>query len=126
MGNTAIVQLLIAYGADVNIGYHDLNQPLPGRRRREPKWYKALSCPCGRVVQLAMELRFDDIVEFLLDAGAYINLKHPVWQYHECKPRSREVYLRITAGLRTAASRRLGIASSKSEGSDKRSEVEGQ
>jgi serum/glucocorticoid-regulated kinase 2 len=102
MGNTALVQLLIAHGADVNVGYHDLRPISPKRRRGKPN-VADIFWPCGRPAQLA--LISQDIVELLLDAGADINLKPPAWQYHVCAPRPRDTYLRVTAGLRAAASK---------------------
>jgi serum/glucocorticoid-regulated kinase 2 len=94
-----LVRLLLANGADVNVGYHDLacqQYPQPTQ----------ISISCGRVVQLAMDLGRQDIVHLLLDSGADINLKQPVWRFHECWPVQRAVYLKVTAGLRAAAAAR--------------------
>ena len=46
LGNATLVQLLLAHGANVNVGYHDL-QGTQARSRLS----------CGRAVQLAIELR---------------------------------------------------------------------
>jgi serum/glucocorticoid-regulated kinase 2 len=99
LGNMNLVRLLLANGADVNVGYHDLacqQYPQPTQ----------ISISCGRVVQLAMDLGHQDIVHLLLDSGADINLKQPVRRFHECWPVQRAVYLKVTAGLRAAAAAR--------------------
>lgn len=59
--------------------------------------------PCGRVIQLAMELGQSEMVDFLLDSGADIGLRQHVWRFHECSAVPREKHLRVTAGLRAAA-----------------------
>ncbi|KAH6671967.1 hypothetical protein B0J14DRAFT_84256 [Halenospora varia] len=97
LGNIGLVRLLVAHGADVNGGYHDL------------RWARSKSLLfCGRPVQLAMALKRVDIVVFLVESGADINLQHPAW-YHDC-PRSkgkilRAVHLRVRAGLRAEVHR---------------------
>jgi hypothetical protein len=50
-----------------------------------------------------MELKHQEIVQLLLKSGADINLKHSEW-FHDCAKMKREVYLRVTAGLRAAVS----------------------
>ncbi|KAH9211031.1 protein kinase, partial [Leptodontidium sp. 2 PMI_412] len=98
--NTDLVQLLLASGADPNVGYHDLNHPLQYDGPTE------IGMACGRVVQLAMELGKQEIVQQLLDSGADVELPQPVWRFHECRPVPRIVYLRVTAGLRRRAARK--------------------
>ncbi|KAK8052491.1 hypothetical protein PG993_003876 [Apiospora rasikravindrae] len=88
-GHVELVQLLLAHGADPNIGYHDLWPPGAGREK-ELTWDReeAMICfTCGRPVQLAMELGFREVVEVLLDHGAVIELPQPVWGVpgHQCE-----------------------------------------
>lgn len=97
LGNASLVQLLLAHGANVNVGYHDL---------RATKIRSNLFC--GRAVQLAMDLRHLEIVHLLLESGADIDLKHPVW-FHDCPQatgKMRAVHLRVRAGLRAAVAAR--------------------
>lgn len=93
-GNKDLAQLLLAHGADVNIGFHDL----PGRG--------PLTKDCGRPIQLAMKLKHHDIVQLLLDFGADVCLAQPTRQAHSCETVSREEHLEITAALMDAAASR--------------------
>jgi len=64
---------------------------------------------CGRVVQLAMYMRNHDMVRLLLESGAEVyfrRVNYPVERDHVCPSLGRKIYLRITAGLREAASKR--------------------
>ncbi|KAM5450638.1 Serine/threonine-protein kinase [Microsporum audouinii] len=99
-GYIDIARLLLNYGADVNIGYHDLGWDLTESHERG-----AISFSCGRVIQLAMELGHLEIAQLLLASGADIDLIHPTWCVpgHECHPGSRAVYQKVTASLRVAA-----------------------
>jgi serum/glucocorticoid-regulated kinase 2 len=96
LGNIDLVRLLLANGADANVEYHDLIRPLRYPRMQEVE-------PCGRAIQLAMDLGQRETVDLLLDSGADIGLPQPVWRFHECSAVPRETYLKITASLRAAA-----------------------
>jgi serum/glucocorticoid-regulated kinase 2 len=109
------VRLLLAHGADANVGYHDLRIPTRGFNIHgwdepllgvpEPAREDACRYGCGRVVELAMALRLGEIVRLLLEAGADVGVAHPVWNVlgHECGFVPRDVYQRVTAGLRAVA-----------------------
>lgn len=99
LGDMELVRLLLAHGANANVGYHDLRAELPGLH------YESTppSMACGRVIQLAMDLGHQDMVRLLLNSGADIGLAQPVWRYHECEMVPRDIYFKITAGLRAAA-----------------------
>ncbi|KAH7120728.1 hypothetical protein EDB81DRAFT_233421 [Dactylonectria macrodidyma] len=94
-----LAQLLLAHGADANVGYHgvglvsfdDLNTQI--------------TVQCGRAIQLAMDLACHDMVQLLLDTGADINLAQPDW-IHQCDMIPRTSYHKITAGLRAAVATR--------------------
>lgn len=106
LGNMDLVRVLLANGTDANIGYRDLSRDLryPGTQMVEP---------CGRVIQLAMELGQREIVDLLLDSGADIGLQQPVWRFHECLAVPRALHLRVTAGLRAAAAAAVARKESK-------------
>ncbi|KAI1077739.1 protein kinase [Whalleya microplaca] len=109
-GNVEIAQLLLSHGADANVGYHDLSiNLLEIHQGREQIMFS-----CGRVVELAMELRQQEMVRLLLASGADIGLLAPIWPVpgHDCRLVPRDVYQRVTAGLRTApaAARKEGRA----------------
>lgn len=106
-GSAALVELLLAHGADANVGFHDLPRELSSKYVGELP-YRLL---CGRVVQLAMSLGFGDIVQMLLAAGADVELAQPAggWRGRdggECEMIPRREYLEITAGLRAAVGTR--------------------
>jgi len=99
--NVDLTRLLLSHGADANVGYHNLSwNLLEMNQGREQIMFS-----CGRVVELAMELRQEELVQLLLAAGADIALVQPVWPVpgHDCQLVPRIVYQRVTAGLRTAA-----------------------
>ncbi|KAK8099594.1 kinase-like protein [Apiospora kogelbergensis] len=120
-GNAGLVRVLLAHGADPNVGYHGPYITIPNG------WYDTGEKPeghppypkivCGRPVQLAMELYGDgEVLRLLLDAGADIALPQPVWPcpthldravpVHTCKLAPRSVYLKVTAALEAAVARR--------------------
>lgn len=97
-GEIEFTRLLLAHGADANVGYHDIRwRPEPIIGGGEP-----VAFSCGRVVQLGMELKQLEIVQLLLSSGADIDLEQPVWDVagHECGFVSRVVYQRVIHGLR--------------------------
>ncbi|KAH8131894.1 hypothetical protein LI328DRAFT_160673 [Trichoderma asperelloides] len=94
LGDEDLVRLLLAHGADVNIGFHDLNSSmLPSN------W--PINVSCGRPIQLAMELEHYTMAKLLLDNGADINLAQPILQHHDCKMIPRMVYHQIISRLRS-------------------------
>ncbi|KAF3484058.1 protein kinase [Arthroderma uncinatum] len=98
-GCVDLTRLLLAHGADVNTGYHDLSWDLDESPERD-----TISFSCGRVIQLAMELGELEIVQLLLLGGADIHLIHPTWCVpgHQCWPGSRAVYQNVTDRLEAA------------------------
>ncbi|PKK51403.1 hypothetical protein CI102_3768 [Trichoderma harzianum] len=91
LGNMELVRLLLAHGADVNVGYHGLH----GERQS-----LFIDVTCGRVIEAAMELGHRDMVELFLEMGADIHLPQPTWQFHDCWMIARPVYLRVRTQLR--------------------------
>jgi serum/glucocorticoid-regulated kinase 2 len=96
--DAAMARILLNHGANPNLGYHGIHC---GMR-------SAFSC--GRIVELAMDLRFVEMVQMLLDHGADIGLVSPVWyaRGHDCGLLPRAVYQRVTASLRAIQSNSLG------------------
>ncbi|EHK27181.1 uncharacterized protein TRIVIDRAFT_34258 [Trichoderma virens Gv29-8] len=95
LGSMELVRLLLAQGADVNVGYHDLTGDLGFSPTSQ-----IIDVRCGRVIQVAKELGRQDMVELFLEMGADIHLPQPTWQFHDCPMIPRAVYFRVTAGLR--------------------------
>jgi serine/threonine protein kinase len=64
---------------------------------------------CGRIFELAMDLRFVEMVQLLLEYGADIGLTSPVWgaPRHECWLVPKSVYQRVTAVLQEIQSNSL-------------------
>ncbi|KAH8627345.1 hypothetical protein IG631_17113 [Alternaria alternata] len=95
--DAAMARILLNRGANPNLGYHGIHR---GMR-------SAFSC--GRIVELAMDLRFVEMVQMLLDHGADIGRAPPVWyaQGHECEFVPRSVYQRVMAALRAIQSESL-------------------
>jgi serum/glucocorticoid-regulated kinase 2 len=67
-----------------------------------------------------MEMGHSEIVHLLVDAGADINLTHPVWPKpvwpvpgHICQPVPRAVYVEVRAGLEAAVAARRGQSLAK-------------
>ena len=97
-GDIELTRLLLAHGANANVGYHDLRwRPEPMLGGGEP-----VAFSCGRAVQLGMELKQLEIVLLLLSSGADIDLEQPIWDVagHKCGFVSRAVYQRVIHGLR--------------------------
>jgi serum/glucocorticoid-regulated kinase 2 len=96
LGDENLVRLLLAHGADVNIGFHDLDVLL-----LPSAW--PIDISCGRPIQLAMELDHHNIVQLLFDNNADINLAQPVLQNHSCEMIPRMAYHQIITRLRSMA-----------------------
>lgn len=118
LGNVALVALLLEHGADANAAYHDLGGRRDGYETRDSTIPANFSC--GRVVQIAMEMGHSEIVHLLVDAGADINLTHPVWPKpvwpvpgHICQPVPRAVYVEVRAGLEAAVAAKRGQSLAK-------------
>lgn len=94
LGDLDLVKMLLAAGADANVGFHDINFRFESLHR---------PMNCGRVLELAMALGHEEIVQLLLASEAYVDLPAPVWQHHDCTPVQRPEYLKITASLRQRA-----------------------
>jgi hypothetical protein len=105
LGNMDPVRVLLANGADANIWYHGLSRDLryPGTQMIQP---------CGRVIQLAMELGQREMVDLLFDSGADIGLQQPVWRFHEC----------LACAKGTSSQGYSGLKGSSSSGSGKKGE----
>ncbi|KAH7131246.1 protein kinase [Dactylonectria macrodidyma] len=99
-GNVDMARLLLSHGADVNAPYHDLRWSLVEMSQRE----ELIMFSCGRVVELAMQLKQPEMVQLLLAGGARIDLPQPVWPVpgHGCAVVPRGVYQRVMADLRAA------------------------
>lgn len=92
--NGDLARLLLVNGADANIGYHGLDSETQ------------LTRVCGRPIQLAMELKYYDMVQLLLDFGADVCFAKPTRQSCPCAIISREEHLEVTAALMEAAASR--------------------
>ena len=97
--NTKLVRMLLTHGADVNVGYHNVHH---SDLAAAACMGSLINFSCGRVIQLAMELRLFGISAVLIDHDANIDLVSPVWNApgHECEPIPRAVHHRVTAALR--------------------------
>lgn len=107
LGNSELVRLLLAHGADANVAYHHLCRAHP-RQNDSGLWLPIPEYYCGRPVQLAMELGFDGIAEELIRAGADIHLPQPnlgqkrdavTSDLHRCRVVARSVHLDVTKRL---------------------------
>ncbi|UKZ79394.1 hypothetical protein TrVFT333_007147 [Trichoderma virens FT-333] len=65
LGDVGLVRLLLQHGANANIGYHNL---------MAEEGVKYIQFGCGRVIELAMELKRHETIKLLLAAGADIDL----------------------------------------------------
>lgn len=94
IGDVSLVRLLLGNGADPNVGYHDLYGELG---------VKYIKFRCGRVIQLAMELKRHETIKLLLAADADISLAQPVWRVprHVCWEVTRAFYQTTMSRLRT-------------------------
>ncbi|PNP46769.1 hypothetical protein TGAMA5MH_01721 [Trichoderma gamsii] len=93
IGDVSLVRLLLRNGANANIGYHDLIHDLGPEH---------IKFRCGRVIQLAMELKRYETIKLLLAAGADISLAQPVWCVpgHTCQEVTRVFYQTTMSRLR--------------------------
>lgn len=103
LGDAGLVQLLLAHGADPNVGYHflcGLDPELGG----DQETVVSADFACGRVVQLAMEKQHTEIVQLLLNNGADVTLPQPACHPpdHICPMVPRSTYLRVTSNLAAA------------------------
>lgn len=92
LGDRDLARLLLVNGADVNVGYHGLDRSETQQTR-----------VCGRPIQLALELKYYDMVQLLLEFGADVCLPQPVRRSCSCAMISREEHLEVTAALMEAA-----------------------
>ncbi|KAM0522406.1 hypothetical protein ACHAPE_001996 [Trichoderma viride] len=94
IGDVSLVRLLLRNGANASIGYHDLIDDLGSTH---------IKFGCGRVLQLAMELKRHEAIKLLLTAGAGISLAQPVWCVpgHGCREVTRAFYQTTMSRLRT-------------------------
>ncbi|KAB5542704.1 hypothetical protein GE09DRAFT_1290009 [Coniochaeta sp. 2T2.1] len=67
-----LVKLLLAYGADVDAPYQNLDVPEKGMPWDEPP--APIQFTCGRAVQLAMEPAFEEVVDLLVTGGADVTI----------------------------------------------------
>lgn len=106
-GHIGIVRVLLSHGADANAGYHGVNRDVAEMPGLE---WEPIGFSCGRVVQLAMELGYQEIVQLLLAYGADVDLVQPVWAVpgHDCGFVPRPVYQRVIASVRAAVIARKG------------------
>ncbi|KAL7944576.1 protein kinase [Trichoderma barbatum] len=95
-GDVGMVRLLLQHGANANVGYHDLYTE---------EGVKYVRFQCGRVIELAMELKRYEMIKLLLAAGADINVPQPVWLVpgHSCDEVPRGFHQSIMRSLRAAA-----------------------
>lgn len=111
LGNVELVRLLLPGGADANVGYHGLLGRCGRQQQQQYGQDREMSMggprfSCRRVVQLAMELGYEDIVRLLIvNRGADVWRPHPIWNLpgHARPLVSRSVYLEVTAGLEAEA-----------------------
>ncbi|KAI0385756.1 protein kinase [Hypomontagnella monticulosa] len=106
-GQIDIVRALLSYGVDANVSYHGVLRDLDEMMNFE---WEPIKFSCGRVVQLAIELGYHEIVQLLLAHGADIDLVQPVWAVpgHDCGFVPRPMYQKVVAGLRKGTAARKG------------------
>jgi serum/glucocorticoid-regulated kinase 2 len=97
LSDEELVRLLLAHGANINIGFHDLDMHL-----LPDHW--PIDISCGRPIQLALELGHHNLVRLLLDNGADIDIAQPVLQHHNCEMIPRVAYHQIISRLRSLTS----------------------
>ncbi|KAJ6783538.1 hypothetical protein PWT90_10061 [Aphanocladium album] len=112
MGNLELVRLLLSHGADPNVAYHNLGCA-DLRQHDYDAWLPEPEYFCGRPVQLAMELGFEEIVHALISAGADVFLPQlrpsgrlaDPWnsRAHKCSIVTRSVHVVISSRLEAAA-----------------------
>ena len=86
-----LARTLLVAGADPNTGFHCYSDPTA-----MPPWSRFHGC-CGTVVQLAMKLEDEEVVELLWEFGADGGMAWPVMKEHRCKAWDRQSWVRMQA-----------------------------
>ena len=78
LGNVELVRLLLPGGADANVGYHGLLGRCGRQQQQQYGQDREMSMggprfSCRRVVQLAMDMGYEDIVRLLIVVGALMS-----------------------------------------------------
>lgn len=93
-----ITEMLLAHGADANVGYHGVGRC----SELLAKCQDGIGLSCGRVVKGVAEQRLYHMVRLLVQYGTDVGRETACWDVpgHVCSPVPRGVYLRVTAMLR--------------------------
>lgn len=101
LGDEDLVKMLLAGGADPNVGFHDNDVGIYQAPSTTTSHHPPITC--GRAVQLAIALGHESIGQILIDAGADIDILASVLRCHKCRPIYRPTYLKVTARLKEMA-----------------------